>query len=864
MTSRSRILPVVGPAAVLYLIVAAAVAGALDGPRLVVAAAAALLSFSPLFMRHLDAAGTRRVASVGVAASILVAAHLIPEATSRLRPAALALAMPLAGARVFQLALVVPDRPGGLLRLAPLAGALAFLSAMIGLVGTFPPVEWQESGVLLPETAMLATPRWFLWGALFGALVLRLARRRLGSGPAALASNAWGVVGLLVVVGAMPLLSWLLRVGVLRPDPVMEAVIPLGLAGVLFYGHVAMVDPRRRVYAGASMRRAVRASVALLMVVLVFSLARYAVPSLAEGSVWAWGLAAALALLVDGALKGVVRRTFAPYGGRFLDALAAATTRLDRVTELRDVGAAVLPPLREAAGEVDAHPMIYMIEPARLLTIDASGTARVHASSLSPRVVDYAYEHPGTLTLVPELEAQAVRRPELRLLVEAIGEHDTLAILPLVSEGHVEGVLFVPRGRRRSALSLEEIHAAELFARRLTSVLQSVGAQLRAQQRVGRIGAEHEVALEELDERDLRIERLRNNLEMLKSGGRVGGVELPRVAYSPAMRACEERIAALATCSKPVAVIAPHGAPTLHLAESLHRQSPVREGPFVVVDCASVPASESLVSLMGDPERGDAGWLDHAAGGTLVLRDFVALSVAAQRALHEWLGEERALADAAARTNPRTDTKADPQVSPPARLLATFGQPLEELVRWHTLDEGIAAHFTEASVFVPPLGERQADLPSLLLLAVDEACRRLGRAALGVSQPAVDYLSAQEFRGDVGELVERVRRAVLIARGPQLSLADFEQSWGPLGAGADSGDGDAEEGHLVAHGASLDTEAEPEARDPWEGTFAELERTILERAMTRAGGNKSEAARSLGLKRTTFLDKLRRHDVKSG
>ena len=51
------------------------------------------------------------------------------------------------------------------------------------------------------------------------------------------------------------------------------------------------------------------------------------------------------------------------------------------------------------------------------------------------------------------------------------------------------------------------------------------------------------------------------------------------------------------------------------------------------------------------------------------------------------------------------------------------------------------------------------------------------------------------------------------------------------------------------------------AGDEWVGTFNDLERKILERAMTRAGGNKSEAARTLGLKRTTFLDKLRRYGV---
>src|SRR5690606_17779890 len=258
---------------------------------------------------------------------------------------------------------------------------------------------------------------------------------------AALASNAGGVVGLVVVCVAMPIASWLLGAGVLVRDPVSEASTVAVLALTLLYGHVAMVDPRRRVYAGAAVRRLLRAVLALGLVTAGVALLRFALRSDDVAPAWTWALAAGLTLLVDQALAPLVRRAIAPYGGRFLDALELAAQRLESVPTLVALGAAVLSALREAAGESDAQPVLYVIDPARMVSIDAAGNPRVQAASLSTRLVDFAFDHPGTLTLVPELEAQSVRRPELRPLLDALAQHDTLAILPLATDGHVDGLL---------------------------------------------------------------------------------------------------------------------------------------------------------------------------------------------------------------------------------------------------------------------------------------------------------------------------------------------------------------------------------------------------------------------------------------
>ncbi|MEZ4324041.1 MAG: helix-turn-helix domain-containing protein [Polyangiales bacterium] len=853
MNSRSRILPVVGPAAVLYLLAGAAAApGPLDKGRSLLGVFACGLSLTPLFMRHVVAPGARRVSGVGVLGGIVLAAFLVPDQDALVRLTFLALTMPLVGVRVFHLALVVPDRPGGLLRTAPLASLLAASCAGLGLLGVFPPTELLGDGLLLPEAALRGTPRVFMWAAFAAALLLRAGRRRLGSGPAALASNAWGVMGLVVVVVAIPLITWLLGVGVLVPDPAAEAWTVAILASVLLYGHVAMVDPRRRVYAGAAVRRSVRAALAVGAVTLGFALLRFALDSDEALPAYAWAVAAGLTLAIDGGLAPLVRRALAPYGGRFLDALEVASQRLESVPSLAELGAAVLPALREAAGESDAQPVLYVLEPARVVSIDAAGTPRVQAASLSSRLVDFAFDHPGTLTLVAELEAQAVRRPDLRPLLEALSQYDALALLPLANDGHVDGILVVPRGRRRSALALEEIDAAEAFARRLASTLGAMAGQLRAQARVGQLTQTNEQLLEELHERELRVARLRGSLDLLRAGGSVGGAELPRVAYSPAMRACEAQLGQLAEGRAPLALSAPTGAPVLHLIELVHRLGGRAEGPLVVVDCASVAEGETLVALMGDTHTGDPGWVSHATGGTLALLDAPALSLDAQEALALWLSEsalEPPDGDAAAA---RTTV---PPVARPARVLLVTRTDPSALASRGTLSPALAALVVERIVRVPELSRRAADIPSLTLLSVGVACRRLGREPIGVSQAVVDHVLQNVIEGDVRGLSERIEAGVARAEGPQLTLADLL----PAGdtrvaaeppAPVDRGDGD--------EGAQAGDQA---VTDEWVGTFAELERKILERAMTRAGGNKSEAARSLGLKRTTFLDKLRRLGV---
>ncbi len=189
---------------------------------------------------------------------------------------------------------------------------------------------------------------------------------------------------------------------------------------------------------------------------------------------------------------------------------------------------------------------------------------------------------------------------------------------------------------------------------------------------------------------------------------------------------------------------------------------------------------------------------------------------------------QHALAEALALKQARP-VDASSAYSVDVRLVATSRLPLEPLVEIGAFDPELARWLGTVALEIPPLRRRRDDIPSLVMIALDRACRVLGRAPIGIAQAALDVLLAHDWPGNLRELQHVVDRAVARAEGPQVLRADL-----PSLAGAAA------------------------TTDPLEGTFAALEHRILERAMRRAKGNKSEAARLLGLKRTTFLDKLKR------
>lgn len=166
-------------------------------------------------------------------------------------------------------------------------------------------------------------------------------------------------------------------------------------------------------------------------------------------------------------------------------------------------------------------------------------------------------------------------------------------------------------------------------------------------------------------------------------------------------------------------------------------------------------------------------------------------------------------------------------------------------LRDNPVASGLPAELCEALsddwLTVPSLAARSEDLEARVLLAIDRGCRALGREPIGIGRDAMESLRVWPFPGDDRELDEVIERAVAIASG-RITVEDLPT---PIGR---------------SRGATS-TSQRPSAPADAE-TFDALERRILEAALERASGNKSEAARALGLARTTFLDKLRKYGLR--
>jgi DNA-binding NtrC family response regulator len=146
------------------------------------------------------------------------------------------------------------------------------------------------------------------------------------------------------------------------------------------------------------------------------------------------------------------------------------------------------------------------------------------------------------------------------------------------------------------------------------------------------------------------------------------------------------------------------------------------------------------------------------------------------------------------------------------------------------IDGELQKRLASQSIRIPRLHERLEDIPSLALLAIDRACRTQGIPPLGIAEDALAWLIQHAVHDGEAGLERVLMRAVRRAKPPRLHAHDLQAL----------------------------TNQRVIGEDPLDATLAELEERALLRALQRADGNKSEAARMLGLKRTTFLDKLRR------
>ncbi|NOY93356.1 MAG: hypothetical protein GXP55_19395, partial [Deltaproteobacteria bacterium] len=535
-----------------------------------------------------------------------------------------AIASPLAAALVADLALACPDRLRGLRNLRLALPILAAASVLAGVLAILPPFSWLGREWIFPAR-LAPLPHAFALIAISFSLLVRLLRSRLGSGPEALASNAWALMGLLpatLCALAVAFLPAQLELG-----PMVRAALLIGAAFGLVYGHLSLVDPKRRLRAGSTWRRLGTFWLSLG----VLALAARALPEMPSSRLGSWllvGVGVGAAALLERLLAPLTERLLAPYGGRLLSAVAVDPIELGRARSLTELGQALLPALRRASGSLEGAPLLYVLDPPDEVRIDAAGLAHSARRRMPEALEARLREQPGEAVVTSRLLGLVVRRPDLRPLVESLTALDALAVLPLRNEDSLEGALVVPRGRRSSALSLEEYVALERLAILTSGAASRIAALSRAEARLGAVSRENERLAEGAEALEEDLRRLREESRALLAGRGAGRKLAPAISYSPSMRALEQDIARVSAVTGSALLLAEGGVPVDRIAARIHAASARSEGPLLVVDCAAARPEASLGALLGEADGG-LGWLRLARGGTLLLADVPALGLEA-------------------------------------------------------------------------------------------------------------------------------------------------------------------------------------------------------------------------------------------
>jgi two-component system response regulator FlrC len=314
-----------------------------------------------------------------------------------------------------------------------------------------------------------------------------------------------------------------------------------------------------------------------------------------------------------------------------------------------------------------------------------------------------------------------------------------------------------------------------------------------------------------------------------------GGALAP-TALGAAMREVLEAAADVAATPTTVLLLGESGTGKELLARFLHERSG-RQGAWVAVNCAALPG-ELLESELFGHERGAftgaaerrAGRFEQAHRGTLLLDEISELPLLLQAKLLRVL-QEREID----RIGGQRPLPVD------VRVIATSNRDLSEMVRRGQFRADLYYRLSVFPIVLPPLRERPEDLPALAAALLADAAATLHRTAPQLDASALAALRAHAFPGNVRELRNVLERALVRCRGPVLGAEHLRLA--PRGAAV----------HRIAAGS-------PGAGAPGPDLpldLSELERLAIGEALRRVGGNRTHAARLLGIGLRTLRNKLR-------
>jgi two-component system nitrogen regulation response regulator GlnG len=349
-------------------------------------------------------------------------------------------------------------------------------------------------------------------------------------------------------------------------------------------------------------------------------------------------------------------------------------------------------------------------------------------------------------------------------------------------------------------------------------------------------------------ERAIEVSRLMRVPAVVEPAGAAGSAADVLVGRSPAMQDVYKAIGRVAPQDVTVLILGETGTGKELVARAIYNYSRRAAAPFLAINCAAIPESLLESELFGhekgaftgaDQKR--IGKFEQCSGGTLFLDEVGDMTPLTQTKILRVLQEqefERVGGGETVKTN--------------VRLLAATNRNLETLVANGQLRLDLFYRLNVIAIKLPPLRERTGDLPILIDHFLKRFCRELGKEAHGLAPETLAILQRHAWPGNLRELQSVLKHALVQANGPVL-----EPEFLPEPLASSRGDAAA---MPVPPASDWDRFIEERLRAGTQNLYAEwqalTDRRLLIRVLQQAGGNLSQAAKTLGIHRATLRTKI--------
>jgi len=286
-------------------------------------------------------------------------------------------------------------------------------------------------------------------------------------------------------------------------------------------------------------------------------------------------------------------------------------------------------------------------------------------------------------------------------------------------------------------------------------------------------------------------------------------------------------------------------------AKVIHYNSRQAERPFMNITCTALPEALLESELFGhekgaftDARQQKRGLFELAGGGTIFLDEIGDMPASLQAKLLRFLDEKTLR-----RVGGTRDIRVD------VRIIAATNRVLRALVEQGEFREDLFYRLNVFPVTLPPLRERKEDIPLLADCFIKQYNRELHKDVKGIEKVALNVMQAYHWPGNVRELRNLIERAMLMARGGYLTLADLPMELKKPAAAAGGGG----ESAAAAGEPAPRRDLGPEGLD-----IRQVERSLVLQALRQTGWNQSKAAALLHISRDQLRYRIQKYGLKDG